>query len=115
MTQTAAPARLPAMKVPKVMTQTAAPARLEKVSTESALRVVRVRTGVKALSIWMKLTARYRYTVLPRHSVRAWKNPTGTMLRTQKAGVMDGRGGAHAEARQKERVVEVEAGQDLLV
>jgi hypothetical protein len=42
-----------------------------------------VITGVKALSIWMKLTLRYRYTRLPAHSVAAMKKPTGMMRRNQ--------------------------------
>ena len=36
-------------------------------------------TGVNALSIWMKATDRYMYTVLPQTRVSAMKKPTGSM------------------------------------
>ena len=41
----------------------------EKASMPKAQPVQKTATGMSALSIWMKLTDRYKYAALPSHSV----------------------------------------------
>jgi hypothetical protein len=53
---------------------------VEKVSRPRAQPVQKTATGIRALSIWMKDTERYRYAAFPSHSVpgkQQWRHQLG--------------------------------------